>query len=221
MSNQKPSTLLLLAVMVLPLILFSLTMPNDTYTQVRMQGPTPFINEAQKVLHTAHGYRNTGDVGFLKSFTSRHTHPNLHWGTKWDVYEVSEISVELLPSYAGFAASSILRCIWYTAWSPCTEGLLQISAAHGVDFTIKYLDELDGYTGFTTIIGGRINHQHQWSVDAVPAGIYHTFGFHFWFEHFFQSNYDFEHMQEMNEQEYLKPREKALCKSFITELLPQ
>jgi len=205
----------------------TLIMPNDTYTQVRMQGPTPFITRAQTVLQEANGYRNTGDQGFLTTFTSIHAHPVTDWGTKWDVYDVSEIVVEQLPSHAGFAENSVLRCVWFTAWSPCIDGLIQISASHGVDFTIKYLDEGAFYTGFTTIIGGKINHEHVWKNDDVHAGIYHTFGFDFWLEYFFQDNpLEPSKLMELIEQEYLKPREKEHSAKFFnglssTELLIQ
>lgn len=221
MSNQKPISLLLPAVMVLPLILFTTVMPNDTYTQVRMQGPAPFISQAKQVLRSALGdhtiHRNTGD-GFLDTFISFTMDPVEEWGTKWDVYDVSDLSVELQPAHAGFAASSVLRCIWYTAWSPCIEGLMQISASRGVDFTIKYIDEGDHYTGFTTIIDGKINHEHVWTGIDVPAGIYQTFGFNFWFKRYFEDLYGPEVLQELAQAEYLNEREQEYLNKHLLAL---
>lgn len=105
-----------------------------------------------------------------------------HWGSKWDVYDIRNVSVDSVPETAGFEASRIVRCHWHSAWSPPIPAMLALSRKYDVDITLKYLDEGLFYVGQTTVIAGEINKETNYDGENVYRGVYEVFGKKFFFE---------------------------------------
>jgi hypothetical protein len=85
-----------------------------------------------------------------------------NWGTKWDVYEVSEKWEEgdfnpesLPPSVGEIEADYQATCYFQTAWAPATDALVTFSKSHPeLHFFIGYVDEFVGYMGYSIIGNG-------------------------------------------------------------------
>lgn len=177
-------------------------MPNHTETKVRIQGASPTIDAMFGKLKEL-SETPTADKGFLEQFIgdpakglSDEEHnekeengmPKWYaarlnaWGTKWDVYDISNVEVEFVPEHAGFEKSSILKCVWNTAWSPCVPALKELSRRYNVDIVIEYVDEGLFFVGRTTIMHGEINLVQDYSGKDVYRGMYELFGSNHFFE---------------------------------------
>ncbi len=200
-------------------------MPNNTYTEVRLQGPTPIIDKMGELLK-AIATNHSKHPGFLKTFVGD---PNENyakelnsrrvqaWGTKWDVYYVRDVHTQMVPEHAGFAADSILTCKWHTAWNPCIQALIELSKDHKVDSTIRYLDECYMYAGITTIINGHINKEYICTREEdMNKAIYSIFGEDAWVSEFqlaVENNAD---LRNFLEGDYVTDDMKARCEDIMS-----
>jgi hypothetical protein len=179
-------------------------MPNHTETKVRIQGAPPVIDAMfNKLEELSNTPGNSKDTGFLEQFIGDpanemseseknikgiHGMPKWYsarlnaWGTKWDIYDISNVERQFVPEYAGFEKSSVLTCVWNTAWSPCVPALEELSRRYDVDIVIEYVDEGLFFVGRTTIMNGEINLVQDYSGKDVYRGMYELFGA----EHFFE-----------------------------------
>ena len=179
-------------------------MPNHTETKVRIQGAPPVIDDMFNKLEELSILPLDGmDKGFLEHFIGdpangmSESERNIKeangmpkwyaarlnaWGTKWDIYKISNVERQFVPEYAGFEKSSVLTCVWHTAWSPCVPALQELSRRYDVDIVIEYIDEGLFFVGRTTIMKGEINLVQDYSGKDVYRGMYELFGA----EHFFE-----------------------------------
>lgn len=86
-----------------------------------------------------------------------------NWGTKWDLGEVSEATVELPAELEQLAAEDedprgSARFAFETAWGPPVEGFRQISEMFPeLTFELDYSEPGMGFAGTATIRGGELN----------------------------------------------------------------
>jgi hypothetical protein len=187
-------------------------MPNHTYTEVTIQGSHPTIDAFHGKLTALADPKSEDNKGFLTEFLGDPADKYdpadwydariQHWGSKWDVYDIRNVSIDSVAEHAGFEASRIVKCHWHSAWSPPIPALCSLSSKYNVDIHIKYLDEGLFYAGQTTIFKGEPNLVQDYDGEDVYRGVYEVFGKKFFTEM----------MYEMDT-EYLKSILK-LCKQF-------
>lgn len=162
-------------------------MPNHTYTQVRIEGKPAILDAFYGKLKSLADDASEENFSFLTEFLGDPADDERHlenwynarlitWGTKWDVYQVSDVQIKTLDAVAGFPTTRELKCIWHTAWSPPIKAMLLLSKKFDVDVQLKYIDEGLGYVGETTIINGDINKERVCESDEVYRGLYEIFG---------------------------------------------
>lgn len=181
-------------------------MPNNTETRVRIQGDCQQIDMMYSKLKDLEEAKTLEkqQVGFLEQFIgdsvstmsdSEKTElvspigmPRWyakrieHWGTKWDVYNIKNVKVKTIPEAGGFPESSVLTCVWHTAWTPCIPAIVELSKQLNVDIVLEYLDEGLFFVGRTTIIDGKINLEQDYDGNDVYRGMYELFGKDFYFD---------------------------------------
>lgn len=164
-------------------------MPNNTYTEVTIQGPPLTIKDmGSHLAKTAiPNPRSTVPMpGFLATYLGDPSNgpddPDWYdkrikaWGTKWDIYDVQNVQTDYVAAHGGFEESRILKCVWHTAWSPCIAAMLKLSKDYKVDITLRYVDEGYLYVGSAVIIDGELNNMRDYSKHDVYTGIWHVFG---------------------------------------------
>lgn len=160
-------------------------MPNHTYTEVRIQGQPFVIDAFASHLSDLASDDNETNTGFLELFLgdpAKGGHEDWYnlrineWGTKWDVYRISDVKTDYIPFTAGFMASRIVTCKWASAWSPPIPALLKLSKKYDVDIIARYADEFLNYVGQHTIIDGEENKVLHYEEDDVYRGVFEVFG---------------------------------------------
>lgn len=163
-------------------------MPNNTYTEVLIQGLEPeikLIGNRLQILENDPGDRD----GFLTSFLgdpaegcSKLESPNdiriEEWGSKWDVYNVRNVVYCEIPESQRneFTYHGEVECIWDSAWSPPVRGLQELSKKHGLTIQIKYEDEGMFYVGMLKLINGKQVFDQHYEDVRVIEGLYQVFG---------------------------------------------
>lgn len=166
-------------------------MPNNTYTEVLIQGLEPeikLIGNRLQILENDPGDRD----GFLTSFLGdpakrcsklgSNENPNdirvEEWGSKWDVYAVRNVVYTEIPESQrnDFTYHGEVECIWESAWTPPILGLQQLSKKHKLTIQIKFEDEGMFYVGMVKFVdGNQVFYQHYEDIRVIE-GLYQVFG---------------------------------------------
>lgn len=179
-------------------------MPNNTYTEVIIQGLEPEIKLIANRLQILENDPQDRD-GFLTSFLgdpaegcSTLESPNdirvEKWGSKWDVYNVRNVVYTEIPEAERneFSYHGEVECIWESAYSPPVRGLKQLSKKHGLTIQISYEDEGMFYVGMLKFIAGNQVFDKHFEQNRVIEGLYQVFGIdrlREYFKYHFENNH--------------------------------
>ena len=99
-----------------------------------------------------------------------------NWGTKWDAYDFPNDWVSVMPKDApnwlhlNWSMGEVPNVLgFYTAWSPPTPWLVNVSEKYDLEFMLEYADEGGGFVGYCIVSNGHVTKEVDFPWDSLDG----------------------------------------------------